>query len=221
METSYVVQDYKLIDIPENLIEVMNTFLKTENLYRAATRVIQARLENLNDDFAHNGQHNPIHQIRTRVKAPLSIIEKLIRKGYEPTIRSARLYLTDIAGVRVICSYIEDIYLIAKILTSDEDIKVVRISDYIKEPKPNGYRSYHLIVAIPVFLSTGVEYVNVEIQLRTIAMDFWASLEHHLNYKQVSRKNQKIAQELKDCAQIIAETDLRMQRLYTQSKFEE
>jgi putative GTP pyrophosphokinase len=218
MKTSYVIEEFKLIDIPEEVVGTINTFLKTGNRYLAATRIITTRLENLNDDFKHNNQHNPIHHIQTRVKTPQSIINKLIKRGYEPTIQAARQYLTDIAGVRVICSYIEDIYLVAELLTSQDDIKVVRRSDYIKEPKPNGYRSYHLIVTVPVFLSTGTEHVHVEIQLRTIAMDFRASLEHHLNYKYVNNKSGKIAAELKDYAEVIANTDLRMQLLYKLSK---
>jgi len=203
-----------LTDVPEEIAQVIHSFLEVENLYLAATREISTRLENLNDEFKSNKEHNPIHQIQTRVKTPRSIIDKLKRRGYEPSIQSARKNLTDIAGIRVICSYIEDIYLVAALLTSQDDIKVIRISDYIKKLKSNGYRSYHLIVTVPVFLSTGTEYVNVEIQLRTIAMDFWASLEHHLSYKYINEKNGEVARELKDCAEVIANTDLRMQRLY-------
>ncbi|MEZ5198407.1 MAG: GTP pyrophosphokinase family protein [Bacteroidales bacterium] len=195
-------------------METINCFLQTENLYLAATRVVSTRLENLNDDFKYNKEHNPIHQIQTRVKTPKSIIDKLIKRGYEATIQSARKHLTDIAGVRVICSYIEDIYLVANLITSQDDIKVIRVSDYIKDPKSNGYRSFHLIVTVPVFLSTCTEYVNVEIQLRTIAMDFWASLEHHLYYKYKNEKNGEVAKELKDCAEVIANTDMRMQLLH-------
>lgn len=198
-------------------IETINEFLKVENLYLAATRVVATQLENLNDDFKYNKEHNPIHQIQTRVKTPKSIIDKLILRGYSADIHSARKFLTDIAGVRVICSYIDDIYLVAERIVCQNDIKVIRVSDYIKEPKPNGYRSYHLIVAVPVFLSTSTEYVNVEIQLRTIAMDFWASLEHHLSYKFTQTKDHNVAKELKDCADVIASTDLRMQRLYNHS----
>ncbi len=124
------------------------------------------------------------------------------------------LFRSDIAGVRVICSYIDDVYLIANLLTSQDDIKVIRRSDYIKEPKPNGYRSLHFIVTVPVFLSESTELVKVEIQIRTIAMDLWASLEHELSYKLVSGKTESVAKELKDCADIISNIDLRMQNLY-------
>ena len=148
------------------------------------------------------------------VKTPKSIMDKLARRGFELSVKSARENLTDIAGVRVICPYINDIYLIAGLLTSQEDIVVIRTSDYIKHPKPNGYRSLHNIVEVPVFLSSGPEQVKVEIQIRTIAMDFWASLEHDLAYKLADGKTEAVLKELKECADVIAETDKRMQNLY-------
>ena len=199
--------------MPEETVKIINSFLITENLYLAATREITTKLENLNDEFKYVKDRNPIHQIKARVKTPKSIMNKLSRRGQELTVESARNNLTDIAGVRVICPYIDDIYLIAKLLTSQDDITVIRVSDYIKEPKPNGYRSLHLIVTIPVFLSESTELVNVEIQIRTIAMDFWASLEHELWYK-LSDKKDEITRELKDCADVIANTDQRMQNLH-------
>jgi putative GTP pyrophosphokinase len=142
-------------------------------------------------------------------------MDKLLRRGFELSVESARNNLTDIAGVRVICSYIDDIYLIAGLLSSQADIKVLRISDYIKSPKQNGYRSLHLIVTIPVFLSERTEVVKVEIQIRTIAMDFWASLEHDLSYKLTDGKTDDITRELKNCAEVIANIDLRMQNLHS------
>ena len=141
-------------------------------------------------------------------------MDKLVRRGFELSVKSARENLTDIAGVRVICPYINDIYLIADLLTSQADIVVVRTSDYIKQPKPNGYRSLHYIVEVPVFLSSGPEPVKVEIQIRTIAMDFWASLEHDLAYKLADGKTEAVLKELKECADVISETDKRMQNLY-------
>jgi putative GTP pyrophosphokinase len=125
-------------------------------------------------------------------------------------VESAKTNLTDIAGVRIICSYIDDIYLIADLLTSQDDIEVIRRTDYIKNPKPNGYRSLHLIVTVPVFLSDRTELVKVEVQIRTIAMDFWASLEHELTYKLTGKKTKAVLKELKECADVIAETDNRM-----------
>ena len=200
--------------MPDKAAKAIRAFLKTENLYLSATREIVTKLENLNDEFKYVKDRNPIHQIKTRVKTPKSIIDKLVRRGFELSVKSARENLTDIAGVRVICPYINDIYLIAELLTSQADIVVVRTSDYIKQPKPNGYRSLHYIVEVPVFLSSGPEPVKVEIQIRTIAMDFWASLEHDLAYKLADGKTEAVLKELKECADVISETDKRMQNLY-------
>jgi len=200
--------------LPEETVKAIYSFLKTENLYHAATREIETKLQNLNDEFKYGKYRNPIHQIKTRVKTPKSIMSKLKRRGLELSVESARKNLTDIAGVRVICSYIDDIYLIANLLTSQDDVKVIRVSDYIKNPKLNGYRSLHIIVEIPVFLSSGTELVNVEIQIRTIAMDFWASLEHEMSYKCANGKSEAATRELKDCADVIANTDKRMQYLF-------
>ncbi len=200
--------------VPPAAVNILKAFIETENLYHAATREIATKLENLNDEFKYTKDRNPIHQIKTRVKTPKSIMDKLQRRGLELSVQSARKNLTDIAGVRVICPYIDDIYLIANMLTSQNDITVLRTSDYIKNPKPNGYRSLHIIVTVPVFLSTGPEIVSVEIQIRTIAMDFWASLEHHLYYKYGDQKSDQIKNELKECADVISSTDIRMQNLY-------
>ena len=196
------------------MIGVINSLLIAENLYSSATREITTKLENLNDEFKHVKDRNPIHMIEARVKTPKSIIRKLSQRGLELSIESARENLTDIAGVRVICSYIDDVYLIAELLTSQNDIEVIRRSDYISEPKPNGYRSLHLIITVPVFLSESTELVKVEVQIRTIAMDLWASLEHELSYKLTSGKAESVTKELKDCADIISNIDVRMQNLY-------
>ena len=145
-------------------------------------------------------------------------MDKLHRRGFPLSVQSAREHLTDIAGVRVICSYINDIYMIANLLVSQDDIELVRKTDYIKNPKPNGYRSLHLIVTVPVFLSDRTERVNVEIQIRTIAMDYWASLDQDLAYKLAEGENETVASELKACADVIADTDLRMQALHDLTK---
>lgn len=213
-KTSYFLDGLTDQDLPKETIEAINSFLIAENLYSSAAREITTKLENLNDEFKHVKDRNPIHIIKARVKTPRSIIRKLSRRGCELSVESARKNLTDIAGIRVICSYIDDVYLIADLLTSQDDIKVIRRSDYIKEPKPNGYRSLHLIVTVPVFLSESTELVKVEIQIRTIAMDLWASLEHELSYKLSSGKTESVTKELKDCADIISDIDLRMQNLY-------
>jgi putative GTP pyrophosphokinase len=213
-KTSYFLDGFTDLDLPKETMEVINSLLIAENLYSSATREITTKLENLNDEFKHIKDRNPIHMIKARVKTPRSIIRKLSRRGFALSVESARENLTDIAGVRVICSYIDDVYLIADLLTSQDDIKVIRKSDYIKEPKPNGYRSLHFIVTVPVFLSESTELVKVEIQIRTIAMDLWASLEHELSYKLASEKKESVTKELKDCADIISNIDLRMQNLY-------
>ena len=200
--------------LPENMMAAIRAFLATENLYLSAVREIATKLENLNDEFKYTKDRNPIHQITTRVKTPKSIMDKLLRRGFPLSVESAREHLTDIAGIRVICPYIDDIYLIARLLTSQDDIELIRTVDYIKNPKPNGYRSLHLILTVPVFLSDHTERVKAEIQIRTIAMDFWASLEHELAYKLAERQSEDIARELRGCADVIAETDLRMQALH-------
>ncbi|MFW6101874.1 MAG: GTP pyrophosphokinase [Bacteroidota bacterium] len=196
----------------ENML--IRSLEENEYLYLSAARGIATKLENLNDEFKYRRARNPIHQIITRIKTPRSIINKLRKRGYELSVKSARENISDIAGVRVICSYIDDIYLIADLLTAQDDIKIIRASDYIKAPKQNGYRSLHLVVTIPVFLSNENQHVKVEIQIRTIAMDFWASLEHELAYKVSDGKNEYISRELKACADIIATTDMRLQRLH-------
>lgn len=200
--------------IPEELAGSFRAFLAVENLYVSATREIATKLENLNDEFKTNMDRNPIHEIKTRVKTPRSIMNKLLRKGHEISVESARTNLDDIAGVRVICSYIDDTRMIADLLTSQDDITLLRKSDYISNPKPNGYRSLHLVVTVPVFLLKSTERVKVEVQIRTIAMDFWASLEHDLAYKLPKEKAGKLIDELKECADVINQTDERMQKLF-------
>ncbi len=220
MPASEFVKAFFLFDglnskmLPEEMADTLKSFIATENLYSSATREIATKFENLNNEFKYTHDRNPIKHIQTRVKTPSSIVSKLIRNGWEISVESARKNLTDIAGVRVICSYINDIYMIAGLLLSQDDITLVRRSDYIKNPKANGYRSLHLIVTVPVFLSTKVERVNVEIQIRTIAMDFWASLEHELAYKLTDQKKASISKKLKDCADEISDIDKRMQKLY-------
>ena len=213
-KASYIFSGVSAEVLPADMISIINSYVETENLYSSAIREITTKLENLNDEFKYSKDRNPIHQIKGRVKTPMSIYRKLQRRGLELSVESARTNLTDIAGVRVICSYIDDIYLIADLLTSQDDVVVIRRTDYIKNTKPNGYRSLHLIVTVPVFLSNRKELGNVEVQIRTIAMDFWASLEHELTYKLTNRKTDAVLKELKECADVIAETDIRMQNLY-------
>lgn len=198
----------------EEISEELRAYLAIEHIYLSATREIITKLENLNDEFKFGRDHNPIHHISARVKTPRSIIDKLQRRGFPLSVASAREHLNDVAGVRVVCSYIDDIYTVARLLTSQEDVGVERVADYIRNPKPNGYRSLHLIVTVPVFLAAGSERIKVEVQIRTIAMDFWASLEHEVAYCLTAEGADDLRRELKSCADVIAETDLRMQRLY-------
>lgn len=200
--------------LPDDEVNAIKSFIVAENLYSSAAREIATKLENLNDEFKHVKDRNPIHQIKSRIKTPKSIMDKLNKLGCELSVESARANLTDIAGIRVICSYIDDIYQIADLLISQDDINVIRTSDYIKNPKPNGYRSLHFIVTVPVFLSASTELVKVEIQIRTIAMDFWASLEHELSFKLTKKNIESVTLELKDCADIISNIDIRMQDLH-------
>lgn len=178
---------------------------------RCAIREIETKLRVLDEEFSILADRNPIQTIKSRVKKPISIIEKLQRRGYEVTVENMREHLTDIAGVRVICSFVEDIYKLSELLLSQDDIILVEVKDYIKNPKPNGYRSLHLILEIPIFLSHEKKHMRVEVQFRTIAMDFWASLEHQLKYKKKIENPEKIANELKYCADVITEVDMRMQ----------
>ena len=214
LKVAYIIDGLKGYILPDDRTKLINSFIVTQNLYSSAAREITTKLENLNDEFKHVKDRNPIHHIKSRIKTPKSIMDKLNKLGCELSAESARKNLTDIAGIRVICSHIDDIYVIADLLTSQDDVGLIRISDYIKNPKPNGYRSLHLIVTIPVFLSASTEIVKVEIQIRTIAMDFWASLEHELSYKLPEKKTEAIILELKECANIISDIDIRMQKLY-------
>jgi putative GTP pyrophosphokinase len=200
--------------IPNEIAQAIRSFPAVGNTYLSAIREIATRLENLNDELKVTMDRNPIQQIKTRVKTPKSIMDKLLRKGFDVSVESARENLDDIAGIRVVCSYMDDIYLIANLLTAQSDIELIRRSDYIQNPKSNGYRSLHLVVTVPVFLSNTTERVTAEIQIRTIAMDYWATLEHEMVYKLGDKKTDAIVKELKDNADVIAQTDARMQKLH-------
>jgi len=212
-----LADDFRGYLFKDQMADAIHSYRSMENIYASAIREIATKLEILNDEFKYNMDRNPIHSIKTRVKSPQSIMDKVLKKECELSIESSRANLTDIAGIRVICSYIDDIYMIADLLTAQDDIGLIRVTDYIKNPKPNGYRSLHLIVTVPVFLSTHTEIVTAEIQIRTIAMDFWATLEHELAYKLTTEKSIHTRQELRDCADAINETDMRMQKLYNQT----
>ena len=197
----------------DQLEGLMFEYAKINKNYQSAIKEVTTKLEILDGDFQLRHMHNPIHSIGSRVKSPESIAEKIVRKGLSMDLRDVSKSLLDIAGVRVICNYIEDIYLIAGILKGQSDIRTIREVDYIKNPKENGYRSLHLIIAVPVFFVDRVEEIPVEVQIRTIAMDFWASLEHQMKYKHDIKNPEMITRELKRCADELASCDLTMQTI--------
>lgn len=201
------------IDV-NKFVEQFYGFIQINHLYDSAIHQIETKLEIIDSEFQSNFSRNPIHNISSRLKSPESIANKLLKKNIPITAESIIANLHDIAGVRVICHYIEDIYQIASYLSLHDDIQILKQKDYIKNPKPSGYRSLHLIVTVPVYLSTGKKIVPVEIQIRTIAMDFWASLEHQLHYKTKSKVPSELSEELRTLADTIHSTDLRMEDIY-------
>lgn len=194
-------------------LELLDQFESLMIKYRAAVREVTTKLEVLNDELSSFAERNPIEGIQSRIKRPYSIAKKLKARGLPVAVESIQKNLNDVAGIRVICPFISDIYDVADMLLSQEDVLLIEKKDYIEKPKDNGYRSLHLIVEIPIFLSKGKENMRVEIQIRTVAMDFWASLEHQIRYKKGLEEGQKISEGLKECADTIARTDLRMQEL--------
>ena len=182
-------------------------------VYSAALRQMETKMQILNDEFQHVHQYNPIEHIKARIKTPESIVKKLKRYGQESTIDNMVKYINDIAGIRIICSFTSDIYRIADMIRDQKDIQVIAVKDYITYPKASGYKSYHMIVSIPVYLSDRTVDTKVEIQIRTVAMDFWASLDHQMKYKKDLDDSGEISEELKECAEIIAQTDLKMQSI--------
>lgn len=179
-------------------------------LYNAALRQVQTKLEILNDEFQHVHRYNPIEHIKARIKTPTSIVKKLKKNGYESTIENMVKYVNDIAGIRVICSFTSDIYRIAEMIAEQQDIKVISVKDYITYPKPSGYKSFHMLITVPVYLSDRRQDTKVEIQIRTVAMDFWATLEHKIHYKFEGHAPADIKNELVECAKMVADLDARM-----------
>lgn len=197
------------LELPD-VQDVMLEYRKIKLLYRSALKEIRTKLEILNDEFRLVHQYNPIEHIESRLKTDESITRKLMRKGKEITVENIQKYIDDIAGVRVICSFTPDIYRIVDMIASQDDIEVLKTKDYMLNPKINGYRSYHLIVRVPIFLPDKVVRTKVEIQIRTVAMDFWASLEHKIYYKYEGNTPEYIKQELKECADLVAFLDSKM-----------
>ena len=179
-------------------------------IYRSALKQIATKLEILNDEFQHVHRYNPIEHIKSRLKTSESIVKKLRRQGHESTIHNMVQYVNDIAGIRVICSFTSDIYRLAEMIGNQSDLKVLAIKDYIKNPKKSGYKSYHMLVSIPIFLSDSVVDTKVEIQIRTIAMDFWASLEHKIYYKFEGNAPGYISRDLQECAEMVSTLDEKM-----------
>ena len=204
-------------NIPKNYDQI-DQWKSTMFLYSSALKSINTKIEILNNEFIQLYNYNPIEHITSRLKTPESIVKKLKNDGCEVSIDNMVEHLNDIAGIRIICSFMSDIYPIADMIARQADITVLHVKDYIKYPKTNGYKSYHMVVTIPVYLSEGKRDTKVEIQIRTIAMDFWASLEHQLRYKSDVEIPEHVSDDLKKCADVIAETDQEMQRIAKELK---
>ena len=197
-------------EFAKRMLETAVEYKELRMMYACAIKEVQTKFEVLETEFKVRYQSNPISSIQTRLKSSSSIIEKMIRKGIPFSIENLEEQIQDLAGIRVICSYVDDIYALAQALTSQDDITLVEEKDYIQTPKPNGYRSLHLIVSVPVFFSQQKRQIKVEVQIRTIAMDFWASLEHQMKYKREIPDQQHIVAQLKNCAEDIARVDREM-----------
>ena len=197
-----------------NILELRSDSFRTLMAYfRCAIMEIETKFNVLNEEFSLQHDRNPIADIKSRLKSVESIEEKLTRKNLPVSCEAIEQNLNDVAGIRVICTFIDDVYMLADALLSQDDITLIQKKDYIENPKPNGYRSLHLIVEVPIFLAEEKRFMRVEIQLRTIAMDFWASLEHQLNYKKNITNAEMIQNELKHCAEVNAELDRRMSEI--------
>ncbi|MGW9856202.1 GTP pyrophosphokinase [Staphylococcus hominis] len=190
-------------------------FVELDHLYSSALKEISTKLDILDDNFNHIYKHNPIHHMERRVKEMTSLVKKLQRKGFNVDAETAKANILDIAGIRVVCNYLEDIYVIEKLLLKQEDVKLLKRKDYIEHPKENGYRSLHLVVTIPVFLADRVEVTPVEIQIRTIGMDMWASLEHKIRYKN-NTNTEDYKDKLKECAIEISDVEAKMQTIHSE-----
>ena len=211
--------DYSMF--PDDGVDSWNTVML---LYESAIKKVRTKVEILNDEFQQVHQYNPIEYIKTRVKSPESIVKKLKKNGHEVSIPSMIEHCNDIAGVRIVCSFTSDIYKIAEMIGRQTDVTVVSIKDYIKNPKASGYKSYHMHVTIPIYLSDRTVDTKVEIQIRTIGMDFWASLEHKIYYKFEGNAPEYISRDLRECSEIVSMMDTKMLQLneaIMQTKLEE
>ena len=210
-----IKQSFKNLD--EGLLKKIQkdavSYTTLMSYYRCAIMEVETKFNVLNEELSIQYDRNPIETIKSRLKKPRSIGEKLERLGIDVTVKNIEECLNDVAGIRVICSFPEDVYMLADALLKQDDIRLIAKKDYIENPKPNGYRSLHLIIGIPIFLAKEKREMKVEIQLRTIAMDFWASLEHRLRYKKDGKFTEDMSKELLECARMSAELDQRMQNL--------
>lgn len=203
----------RIYDKTKQLMETIVDYKELMMMYACAMKEINTKFDVLNTEFKARYQRNPINSVSTRLKKTASIAEKLAKKNAPFSLEGIRQHIHDVAGIRVVCSYIDDIYTLADALIGQDDITLIEKKDYILSPKPNGYRSLHLIVSVPVFFSDQKRNMEVEVQIRTIAMDFWASLDHQLKYKQNVPNQQEITDKLKHCADVIHQTDITMQNL--------
>ena len=202
--TSVTVKELLNSDKPEELLEAAYPFAHLMMQYRCAMREVQTKLEVLNTELSMDQDRNPFESITCRIKKPISILGKLKKMGLDISLENIERHLHDVAGIRVICTFQKDIYILDDKLCAQDDIKLIARKDYIKNPKPNGYRSLHLIVEIPVFFAEGKKYMQVEVQFRTIAMDFWASVEHKIYYKkEIDHNTAQITEKLRLCAENI------------------
>lgn len=212
LQTS-VMGQHPMVQNVDEFFDNAQEFGKLMMMYNCAIKEVTTKFDVLNDDMSVRYKRNPIETVKSRIKKPRSIVKKLIKNDWPVTLDAVSENLNDVAGVRVICSFVEDIYRVKEIFLKQDDITLIQEKDYIKNPKPNGYRSLHMIVEVPVFFADEKVQIRVEVQFRTIAMDFWASLEHQMKYKKEIANEEDIIKRLKDCAEIIAETDLKMQEI--------
>lgn len=217
--SSYIKEERVLAELPEELVHSEAFARELDDIeltYNAALKEITAKLEILSNNFKMMNSYVPVHHIQGRLKTFDSLMEKAGRYGIEDPLHNipkVREQVYDIAGIRVVCNYREDIYTIADLLRAQEDVRTIKVKDYCKNPKPSGYRSLHVVVEIPVFLVDGKKMVPVEIQFRTIAMDTWATLEHDLKYKNKGALSADVKDQLQECAQTLADVDIQMERI--------
>ena len=196
-----------MVQVPEMWVDQARQFQQAMMRYTCAIREVKTKLEVLNDERSVKNQRNPIEMLKSRVKKPKSIVEKLQRRGFEITLESMEKNLDDVAGIRIICSFLDDIYEVADMLIRQDDVKVIAVKDYIQNPKPNGYRSFHVIIAVPVYYLDTMEYFPVEIQLRTMTMDLWASMEHRVCYKKLPEHREELSDAFCQYADILGKIE--------------